>query len=655
MTTIPATMTEPSATLTPAERKPSKVEGIKERSQFLRAPIGAELRNDLNYFSEDAIQLLKFHGSYQQDNRDNRVKGQEKDYRMMLRTRSPGGYIPPQLYLALDALSDQYGNSTLRATTRQGFQLHGILKKNLKPTIAAIVRNLGSTLGACGDLNRNVMAPPAPFRNRREYQWALEYANRVADLLTPQTGAYYEIWLDGEKALSGREHPDVVAARKRTGNGMGFEEGEEPIYGQQYMPRKFKACVTVPGDNSVDLFSQDLGLVVIMNGNQLEGFNIYAGGGLGRTHNKAETYPLLAQPIGFVATADLYDAVKAIVATQRDYGDRSDRRHARLKYLIAEWGVERFKAQVETYLGKSFQPLRELPAWRYEDFLGWHDQGDGRWFLGIGIENGRVKDEGTFRLKTALRTLVKNFNLPMLLTPSQNVLFYDIQTQDKAAIEQILKDHGILKPEETDSLVRYSMACPALPLCGLATSEAERALPGILDRVRANLKRVGLPKESFVTRITGCPNGCARPYLAELGFVGNGPDTYQLWLGACPNQTRLSEVYIEKMPIADLEKTLEPLFVMMKQQRQGDESFGDFCHRVGFEAMREFSASYAPVKRGRTKDNRKRVTVRDDLFDRVQKISTGRQQSITDFVNDLIRNHLQATDQNASSSDQSPM
>jgi sulfite reductase (ferredoxin) len=655
MTTIPATVTEPSAPIAPAERKPSKVEGIKERSQFLRAPIGTELRNDLNYFSEDAIQLLKFHGTYQQDDRDNRVKGQEKDYRMMLRTRSPGGYIPPQLYLALDALSDQYGNGTLRATTRQGFQLHGVLKKNLKATIAAVVRNLGSTLGACGDLNRNVMAPPAPFRNRREYQWALEYANRVADLLTPQTGAYYEIWLDGEKAVSGQEHPDVVAARKRTTNGTSFAEGEEPIYGSQYMPRKFKACVTVPGDNSVDLFSQDLGLVVIINQNgQLEGFNIYAGGGLGRTHNKEETYPCIAQPIGFVATPDLYDAVKAIVATQRDYGDRSDRRHARMKYMIAEWGVERFKAKVEEYFGKTFQPLREMPEWRYEDFLGWHDQGDGRSFLGISIENGRVKDEGSLRLKTALKTLVKTFNLPMLLTPSQNVLFYDIQAHDKAAIEQVLKDHGVLKPEELDPLVRYAMACPALPLCGLATSEAERIMPAVLDRIRASLKRAGLPNERFMTRMTGCPNGCARPYLAELGFVGNGPDTYQLWLGASPNQTRLSEVYVEKMALGDLEKTLEPIFVMLKQQRQGSESLGDFCHRVGFDALREFAASYAPVKRGRTKDNRKRVTVRDDLFDRVQKISTGRQQSITDFVNDLIRNHLQTVDQNGVANDHQP-
>ncbi|MEB3294955.1 MAG: NADPH-dependent assimilatory sulfite reductase hemoprotein subunit, partial [Synechococcales bacterium] len=394
------------------EKKPSKVEGIKERSNFLREPIASEVLNDADHFSEEAVQLLKFHGSYQQDDRDNRQKGQGKDYRMMLRTRSPGGFIPPQLYLTLDRLSDQYGNHTLRATTRQGFQLHGILKQDLKPTIAAIVNNLGSTLAACGDVNRNVMAPPAPFRNQPAYNHAREYANRIADLLTPQTGAYYEIWLDGEKVVSGEEHPDVVAARQRDVNGTIFPDNCEPIYGTHYMPRKFKICVTVPRDNSVDLFSQDLALVVLCDAaGNVEGFNLYAGGGLGRTHGKEETFVRIADPIGYVAAADVYDAVKAIVATQRDYGDRSDRRHARLKYLVHDWGVEAFKAKVESYLGQSFQPLRELPEWRYEDFLGWHEQGDGKWFVGISIDNGRIKDEGKLRLKSVLKTLVETYQL----------------------------------------------------------------------------------------------------------------------------------------------------------------------------------------------------------------------------------------------------
>lgn len=632
-------MTPPTPAL---ERKPSKVEGIKERSNFLREPIATEILNELNYFSEEAIQLLKFHGSYQQDNRDNRVRGQEKDYRMMLRTRSPGGYIPPELYLTLDRLADEYGYGNIRATTRQGFQLHGILKKNLKATIAAIVKSMGSTLGACGDLNRNVMAPPAPFRNRPDYELAREYANRIADLLTPQTGAYYEIWLDGERFLTGEEHPDVVAARERNGNGTVIHDCEEPIYGVHYMPRKFKACVTVPGDNSVDLFSQDLSLVVITNeAGELQGFNIYAGGGLGRTHGKDETFPRLADPIGFVDAADIYDAVKAIVATQRDYGNRSDRRQSRLKYLIQDWGVETFRSKAETYFGKAFQPLKSLPEWKYEDFLGWHDQGDGKWFVGISIENGRVKDEGDFRLKSALKQIVETYRLPMLLTPSQNVILYDIQPGDRETITKILADHGIKREDEIDTLVRYSMACPALPLCGLANAEAERVLPNILDRIRQVLTTVGLPNEHFIIRMTGCPNGCARPYLAEMGFVGNGPDQYQLWLGASPNQTRLSEVYVERMHIDQLEATLEPVFACFKKKRKAGESLGDFCHRVGFDAIREFAATYRPrASRSRAIDLRKRVTIRDEVYVKLQAAAQEQGSTMTDLATEIIEKFL---------------
>jgi sulfite reductase (ferredoxin) len=631
--------TSPTPALT---RKPAKVEGIKERSNLLREPVASEILQDTTHFTEEAIQILKFHGSYQQDNRDNRVKGQEKDYQMMLRTRSPGGYIPPQLYLTLDRLSDEYGNHTLRTTTRQGFQLHGVLKKNLKATIAAIVENLGSTLGACGDLNRNVMAPPAPYRNRPEYDYAREYANQIADLLTPQTGAYYEIWLDGEKAISAEEHPDVVAARQHNTNGTLVEGHEEPIYGTHYMPRKFKCSVTVPGDNSVDLFSQDVSLVVITNAQgELEGFNVYAGGGLGRTHNKEETFPRLADPLGYVDRADVYDMIKAIVATQRDYGDRYERRHARMKYLVEDWGVEKFRAQVETYFGKQFQPLKPLPEFKYLDFLGWHEQGDGKLFVGISIENGRVKDEGSFQLKTALKEIVQTYNLPMLLTPSQNVILYEIEPAHKEAIQAILTRCGIKSTDEIDTLVRYAMACPALPLCGLATTEAERVLPSILERVRAILTQVGLPEESFITRMTGCPNGCARPYLAELGFVGNGPDIYQVWLGAAPNQTRLSQVYLEKMPIADLEKTFTPIFTYFKDDRKPDESFGDFCDRVGLAAIHEFAANFpevaapsiAPAKaEGRARRLRHRVTVKEALFNRLQQAAIDRNTAMTDIV-----------------------
>ncbi len=434
-----------SSTSTPVARKPSKSEGLKERSNYLREPVATELLQETTHFTEDGIQILKFHGSYQQDNRDNRVKGQEKDYQFMLRTRNPGGFTPPQLYLALDKLSEEYGNHTLRVTTRQGFQLHGVLKKNLKAVFSSIIKNMGSTLGACGDLNRNVMAPPAPYKNRPEYQYALQYANNVADLLTPQTGAYYELWLDGEKAVSAEEDPAVKAARQKNGNGTIFnDDKEEPIYGSHYMPRKFKCSVTVPGDNSIDLYSQDLSLVVITNkAGELQGFDVFAGGGLGRTHNKEETFARVADEICYVAKDDVYDLVKAIVATQRDYGDRTDRRHARLKYLINDKGVQWFREKVAEYFGKPLEAFKPLPEWKYFDFLGWHEQGDGKLFVGISVDNGRIKDEGSFQLKTALREIVQKYNLPILATPHQNVLIYDISPDIKEEIQGILDRCGI--------------------------------------------------------------------------------------------------------------------------------------------------------------------------------------------------------------------
>lgn len=620
--------------------KVSKVEGIKERSNGLREPVATELLQDTTHFSEDAIQILKFHGSYQQDNRDNRVKGQEKDYQFMLRTRNPGGFIPPELYLALDQLSETYGNHTLRVTTRQGFQIHGILKKNLKTVIGEIVHHMGSTLGACGDLNRNVMAPPAPYKNRPDYVYAREYADHIADLLTPHTGAYYEIWLDGEKAITAEPNPEVTAALQRNGNGTIKPDSEEPIYGTHYMPRKFKCCVTVPGDNSVDLFSQDVALVVLTDADgNLEGFNVYAGGGLGRTHNKEETFARLADPIGYVAKADVYDLLKAIVATQRDYGDRVNRRHARMKYLIHDWGVDQFRAKVEEYFGQPIEPFRPLPEFKYLDYLGWHEQGDGKLFLGISIENGRVKDEGSFQLKTALREIEQQFHLPMRLTPSQNLVLYEIEPTDQATIQAILDRCGIQKETAIDPLVRYSMACPALPTCGLAVTESERALPSILERIRTLLAKVGLKDEYFITRMTGCPNGCARPYLAELGFVGQSPEAYQLWLGAAPNQTRLSQPYLDNMPIADLETTLEPLFVCFKKNRKRGESFGDFCDRFGFDALRQFAATYEPVAtRGKA---RYRVGVYDEIYSKLKTASLEQGKPMTELVNAAIEAYLQ--------------
>lgn len=627
--------------------KVSKVEGIKERSNYLREPLASELLEDTTHFTDAAVQILKFHGSYQQDNRDNRAKGQEKDYQMMLRTRSPGGFIPAQLYLTLDSLSDRYGNGTLRVTTRQGFQLHGILKKNLKATLGEIIRSMGSTLAACGDVNRNVTAPPAPYKNRPEYGYAWEYANNIADLLTPQTGAYYEIWLDGEKVISAEEAPEVKASRQKDTNGINKKDPIEPIYGQHYMPRKFKIGVTVPGDNSIDIYTNDLGLVVITDANgELLGFNILAGGGLGRTHNKEETFPRMADPIGYVSKEEVYDLVKAIVATQRDYGDRGDRRHARIKYILEEWGVEKFRSTVEGYFGQKIAPYQPLPDWKYQDFLGWNEQGDGKLFFGLSVENGRVKNEGSFQLKTALKVIIERFQLPMRLTANHNIILYEIEPQDQQAIEAILKEHGIVtNPAEIDPLTRYAMACPAWPTCGLAITESERILPSVIERIRALLNRLGLSKEQFVIRMTGCPNGCARPYMAELGFVGSAPNSYQLWLGGTADQTRLARPYLDKMAIDDLEKVLEPIFVYFQQDQQNNETFGEFCHRVNFPALQAFSATYTPKmtettttesKPKRVRKNQNRVSVPDDMFVRLKEASETEKRPMNQIINEAL-------------------
>lgn len=653
-----------SSTSTPVARKPSKSEGLKERSNYLREPVATELLQDTTHFTEDGIQILKFHGSYQQDNRDNRVKGQEKDYQFMLRTRNPGGFTPPQLYLALDKLSEEYGNHTLRVTTRQGFQLHGVLKKNLKAVFSSIIKNMGSTLGACGDLNRNVMAPPAPYKNRPEYEYALQYANNVADLLTPQTGAYYEIWLDGEKAVSAEEDPAVKAARQQNGNGTIFnDDKEEPIYGEHYMPRKFKCSVTVPGDNSVDLYSQDLSLVVITNeAGELQGFDVFAGGGLGRTHNKEETFARVADEICYVAKDDVYNLVKAIVATQRDFGDRTDRRHARLKYLINDKGVQWFREKVAEYFGKPLEAFKPLPQWQYLDFLGWHEQGDGKLFVGISVDNGRIKDEGSFQLKTALREIVQKYNLPILATPHQNVLIYDISPDLKQEIQGILDRCGIQRETAIDPLVRYGMACPAMPTCGLAITESERVMPSILERIRALLTKVGLEDEHFVVRMTGCPNGCARPYMAELGFVGSSPESYQIWLGGSPDQTRLAKPIEEKLHVNNFEAFLEPIFVYFKQKRQKSESFGDFCDRVGLESIRQFVTNHQSTDSMTTEINelevtssnddgnetatasggkvRRRISVRDEIYNELKEEAARQGKPITQLATEAISTYL---------------
>ncbi|KAK4278633.1 hypothetical protein QN277_016455 [Acacia crassicarpa] len=563
-----------------APEKRSKVELLKEQSNYIRFPLNEELLTDAPNINEAATQLIKFHGSYQQYNRDERGT---RSYSFMLRTKNPCGKVPNRLYLTMDDLADQFGIGTLRLTTRQTFQLHGVLKKDLKTVMSTIIKNMGSTLGACGDLNRNVLAPAAPLV-REDYLFAQETAENLAALLTPQSGFYYDMWVDGERIMSA-EPPEVVRARMDNSHGTNFPDSPEPIYGTQFLPRKFKIAVTVPTDNSVDILTNDIGVVVVTDDKgEPQGFNIYVGGGMGRTHRLEATFPRLAEPLGYVPKEDILYAVKAIVVTQREHGRRDDRKYSRMKYLISSWGIEKFRSVVEQYYGKKFEPFRELPEWEFKSYLGWHEQGDGSLYCGLHVDNGRVGG----KMKKTLREVIEKYNLNVRITPNQNIILTDILAKWKRPITTVLAQAGLLQPRYVDPLNLTAMACPALPLCPLAITEAERGIPDLLKRIRTVFEKVGLKyNESVVVRVTGCPNGCARPYMAELGLVGDGPNSYQIWLGGKPNQTALAQTFMDKVKVQDLEKVLEPLFYNWKRKRQSKESFGDFTWRMGFEKLKE--------------------------------------------------------------------
>jgi sulfite reductase (ferredoxin) len=563
--------------------EPTKFEKLKAGSGHLREPLLSELGNDAPNFTEPAVQILKFHGSYQQDNRDNRQKGQDKDWQMMLRLRNPGGRIPAELYLAIDELADRLGNGTLRATTRQAFQMHGVRKENLKEVIGTIVRCMGSTLAACGDINRNVMAPAAPF-SRGAYPAARQLADDIADLLAPQAaeGSYLDLWVDGDLSYRIKPSAPVKAVKARQSEGKVFSgDGAEPLYGGTYLPRKFKVAVTVPGDNSVDLLTQDIGLVLFCDPQgRPQGANVYVGGGMGRTHNKEETFARTADPLGYVAHEHILDLMQAIVALQRDHGDRQQRRHARMKYLIHDRGIAWFRQELQqTYFAHPIKGLRNEPKARLEDYLGWHRQSTGLWFVGLPVLCGRLAGE----LKTGLRRLVDTYKLEVRLTPNQDLLLCNIGTAQRSTIRAELSALGFDTPEAPPLLARHAIACPALPLCGLAVTEAERILPAVLDRLDTLLQRLSISKPVLV-RMTGCPNGCARPYMAEIGLVGSGVDQYQLWLGGTPNLSRLAEPYLEKMPLEELEATLEPL-LRAWQEAGGRRSLGDFVVKSGRPAV----------------------------------------------------------------------
>jgi len=582
-------------------KKISKLEILKTDSDNLLHPLKEELQSESIGISKDAYQIMKYHGSYQQSNREKR--GKVKDYQFMLRLKQPAGELPPDLYRLLDDLSANHGQGDLRATTRQCFQMHGIMKGSLKTVISSIMNIGSSTVGACGDVNRNVMTSPAPFVSK-DYEYVREYSKVFAELFRPMTPAFSKIWLDGEQVATAElwgkevEHHNIDEKMlKDTGRGIILDHPKEPLYGDRYLPRKFKIGVTVPGDNSLDIYTNDVGVVVIMNDkNELEGFNVMVGGGMGRTHNKETTFARAADHMGFIPKDDIYECLKAVLAAQRDHGNRDVRANARMKYLVHTLGIDNFRTLVESYYGKKIEPWREIQEWKYSDWMGWWEQGDGKLFYGLHVDNGRVHDVDDFRLKSCLRAVVDKYNLHMIMSPTQSILFKDIKPEDRAGFEKILEDHGIKPIEDIDPLARLAMSCPALPLCGLAQTEAERIMPSYIERIRSVLTKLDLDDEEILIRMTGCPNGCARPYMAELAFVGDGPKSYQVWLGGSPVLTRTAWPYKAKMKNEFLEETMEAILAMFKEQRHDFEAFGDFCHRVGAEAIEKFEETYEPIK-----------------------------------------------------------
>ncbi|QDU90838.1 Sulfite reductase [ferredoxin] [Pirellulimonas nuda] len=566
--------------------KLSAVEGVKLESHYLRGTIAAELANDAPNFDKDTTNVLKHHGTYEQDDRDRRAEARAakvpggKFFSMMIRSAIPGGRLTSAQLLAQLDLCDQVGNGTLRITTRQGLQLHGVLKENLKQVIRGINESQLTTLAACGDVKRNVMCSPAPYKTDPVYDQMQRLADELTAALNPKTTAYYEIWLTdsetGEKALAGSGGPGA--------NGSGGYD-VEPIYGQTYLPRKFKIGVSLPGDNSCDVYAQDLGFLAICEGGQIVGYNVLVGGSFGVTPSADKTFAAIGQEMCYVPASQAVDIAIAVVKVQRDFGNRSDRKVARMKYLIHNWGLDRFTSKVEEYFGAPLEAPRDAPVTGYNDCMGWHEQGDGRWFYGLNVENGRIKDEGDFRLKSALREVCQTLAPPLRLTPHQSAIFCDIQPQDRDKLESILRSHGVPLSDQFSTVRRWSMACPALPLCGLAVTESERVMPGIMDQLEPKIAALGLQDEVFTTRMTGCPNGCARPYNADIGLVGKTKGKFTIFLGGHTLGHRLNWIYKDLVPEDQVVDELTAVLRVFASERSPGETLGDFCHRVGKDEL----------------------------------------------------------------------
>jgi sulfite reductase (NADPH) hemoprotein beta-component len=552
------------------KKEPSPNERIKQASEFLRGTLAEGLSlESTGAISDDDGQLVKFHGMYLQDDRDLRAertrKKMEKAFSFMIRVRLPGGEVTPGQWLALDNLARTYANNTLRITTRQAFQLHGVIKSNLKTTMKAMDAVLLDSLAACGDVNRNVMCNPNPYQSRA-HEAALKLARAISEHLTPRTSAYREIWLDGEKIAGGDQ------------------EAVEPIYGKTYLPRKFKTVVAVPPSNDVDIFAHDLGFIAILDDKQnVEGWNVTVGGGMGMTHGEPDTYPRTADILGFCQTEDAVAIAEAIVTTQRDWGDRTNRKHARLKYTIEDRGLDAFRGEVEKRIGRKLGSARPFSFSSTGDRYGWTESDDGRAHLTLFVENGRLRDipKGPQWL-TGLRKIAEIHDGDFRLTANQNVIVANISKANRPRVEALIDEYDLHIP--ASGLRRNSMACVALPTCGLALAESERYLPDLIAALDEKLAIHGLAEDDIVIRMTGCPNGCARPYLSEIGLVGKGPGRYNLYLGAAFDGSRLSKLYAEDLNHDQIIEKLSPLFAAYAKQRTSGERFGTFLIRAGFVA-----------------------------------------------------------------------
>ena len=548
-------------------KKLSKNEGIKVESNFLRGTIAEGLADDsTGSISAIDAQLTKFHGTYLQDDRDKRrellKERKEKAFSFMIRVRVPGGVCTPKQWLGIDDLADKFGNGELKLTTRQAFQLYGVLKRNLKQTMKEINDTLLDTLAACGDVNRNVMSPSNPFESQLHGQ-ALDLAQRIHDHLTPQTSAYAEIWLDEEKISVG-------------------EQVEEPIYGKTYLPRKFKIAVALPPRNDVDVFSNCLGFVGIPDGTKIIGYNVLVGGGLGMTHGKTTTFPRLADVIGFCPPEKAVQVSEEVVKIQRDYGDRADRRHARLKYTIEDRGVEWFKQELNDRLGWRLEAPRDFSFDSTTDRYGWNEDMDGLWAFGLFVQGGRLKDLDGVNARKAIRRIASEIDCEFRLTANQNLVIARVSPEDKEKVDAFLREGGVSLPDQLSGLRLNSISCTALPTCSLAMAESERYLPDLVDELDEMLDEFGLKDESIAIRSTGCPNGCGRPYLGEIGLVGKAPGKYNLYLGAGLDGMRLNKLYRQAITHEEIVAELKPVLQDFAGNRSEGERFGDFCIRSGY-------------------------------------------------------------------------